>query len=145
MKVFGKMVMGAVALSAVLFLSGLSFAADEAAKPMVQEHHAAKIKLLQDAAAALLATQPALSKELSDYAAMESKEAAGGGEEASATPGSQMKENRATHVKMMKDAAAALETTRPDLAAELTKMVEKHQKMMAAGEKKETSAAADKK
>lgn len=142
MKMLRNVVMGIAVFGVLMFLSGVSFA-DEGAKT-APEHHAAKVKLLQDSAAALAQSNPALSKGLTDYAnaelkeKQEKKEGEGKAEE-------QMEATRAAHIKLLRDAAAALQATHPDLAADLTKMADKHEKKMKDEEKKDSKEAGEKK
>jgi len=77
-----------------------------------QGAHAAKIKLLQDSAAALQNSNPDLAKGLNDIADKEAKE---------------IQEWKAKHeakVKLLKDAAAALKQSNPELAKGLEEMSE---------------------
>jgi hypothetical protein len=113
-------------LFAFLFVSSLCFAQQASApaskltpapvetKPLAGKvdkgDRIAKIKLLQDSAAALQKSNPDLAKGLSDYADKEAKK---------------MQEWKAKHdakVKLLQDASTALQKSNPDLAKGLQEM-----------------------
>ena len=114
----------------VLAVSGVSFA-----DPMANAgHHQAKIKLLQDSAAALQQSNPALAKKLTDYATQEMKETqehkegTGTGKEPAEANEKQSEENHQVHIKLLRDSAAALQASQPTLAADLTKSADRMSK-----------------
>jgi len=143
------MFVGIGVLGIVLFLSGVSFA-EEGTKP-AKWNHEAKIKLLQDSAAALQQSDPVLAKGLSDYAAdelkesQERKEGAGVQKEAEGKTEKQMEEGHQGHIKLLRDAATALQGSHPDLAADLNKTADKHEKKMKDEQKKDLKEAGEKK
>ena len=99
---------GLVLSGVFVFVSGAAFAQDAAATRI--QRHEAKVKLLQDSAAALQQSNPELAKGLSDMAGKESKE---------------MQDMQAKHevkAKLLKDAAAALAQSNPTLANGLLEM-----------------------
>ena len=116
MKLSQKIMISLVVLGLSLPSSSVLFAHEG-------HHGAAFIKLLQDSAAALQSSQPALSADLTKFATEETNEKEGKEkhtpEEAAAA---------AAHVKLLQDAAAALQSSHPELAAKLTKKAE-HKEM----------------
>ncbi len=127
MKFAGKMFFGAVVLGIVVLLSGVSFAqmapAAEKDSSARKVKHEAKIKLLQDSAAALQQANPDLAKKLSDFVNEEANES----KEKLAKDSPEWKANHEARVQLFKDAAAALQQVRPDLAKSLEEMtVPKH-------------------
>jgi hypothetical protein len=153
-KVARSVFFGLAVLGIVVFLSGVSFAqtAPAAGKgsSVWTAKHEAKMKLLQDSAAALAQTNPDLAKKLSDLAneeGNESKEKMEGSKEKGAKDSAEWKAKHEARVQLFKDAAAALQQTHPDLAKGLEEMtVAKHktemQKMMQ--EKNEKEEAGEK-
>jgi len=102
-------------LGMVIVLSSLSFAEEGCGTTKAQGRHEAKIKLLQDSAAALQKTNPDLAKGLTDYADKEAKEL------------QEWKSNKESHeakIKLLQDSAAALQKTNPDLAKGLLEKAE---------------------
>jgi len=138
----------------VVFLSSLSFAQEAQAKgkdsPEWKAKHEAKIKLLQDSAAALQQTNPDLAKQLSDLVNKETnepKEKAEGSKEKVAKDSPEWKAKHEARVKLFKDAATALQQSHPDLAKGLEEMtVTKHKTEMqkAAEEKNEKEEVGEK-
>src|SRR4030043_1789340 len=111
MKPLRVIVIGLVVVGVAIFLSGLAFAEEEC-KPGKMMNHEAKVKLLQDSAAALQKSNPDLAKGLTDYADKAAKK---------------MQERKAKHdakIKLLQDSAAALQKSNPDLAKELQGMCE---------------------
>jgi hypothetical protein len=100
-----------VVVGVAVFLSGLAFA-EEGCKQGKMMNHEAKVKLLQDAPAALQKSNPDLAKGLSDYADKEAKK---------------KQEWKAKHdekMKLLQDAATVLQQSNPDLAKGLQGMCE---------------------
>jgi len=135
MKLARNVAIGIVLLAAVICISGVSFAGEGYHKcKESMENEAAKIKLMEDSAAALQKSNPDLAKGLSDWAADETKEM------------QECKEYKAKHeakIKILNDSALALENTNPDLAKGLKEMAEKklkgkkHEMMEEKNEKEE--------
>lgn len=134
MKLARNVFFGLVMAGTIVFLSGVSFAqkAPAAGKDSSagKAKHEARIKLLQDSAAALQQTNPDLSKKLSDLAnegTNKSKEKMEGSKEKAAKDSAEWKAKHEARIKIYKDAAAALKQTHPDLAKSLEEMtVAKH-------------------
>ena len=85
---------------------------------MMNEHQASHeivMQAVRDSAAALLQSNPDLSKQLTEYADAEMKE----------TEGMEMKENDVATVKLFKDSAQALQASNPGLADKLTMAADK--------------------
>ena len=135
MKLAKKVFFGLVVFGIVVFLSGVSFAqeAPVAGKdPLARKaRHEARIKILQDSAVALQQTNPDLAKKLGDLVdedANKSKEKLEGSKEKVAKDSSEWKAKHEARVQLFKDAAAALQSTRPDLAKSLEEMTVAKQK-----------------
>jgi hypothetical protein len=99
--------MGIAAVAAAIFISGISFAEGD---------EAAKVKVMEDSAAALQGSNPDLAKGLGDLAAEEARTMR------------VLRELRAkdeAKIKLLDDSAAALEKTDPDLAKGLKETAEK--------------------
>jgi len=119
MKYLRSVLIGLAALGMIVFLSSLSFAKEGHAAG--KKHHEYSMKLLQDSAAALQQSNPALAKELNNWVDEEAKEA------------KEWKEKKGRHearVKLLQDSAAALQKSNPDLAKRLKEMESKHKKKM---------------
>ena len=129
MKLARNVFFGLVMVGTIIFLSSVSFAQmapatgkDLSARKAKQE---AKIKVLQDSAAALQQTNPDLAKKLSDLVnkdANKSKEKLGGSKEKVAKDSPVWKARHEARMQLFKDAAAALQQTHPDLAKSLEEM-----------------------
>ena len=91
---------------------------------------AAFIKLLQSSASALQASQPALSTDLTAFANEEANEKEGKEEPKEKNTPERMA-RRTAHLKLLRDSAAALQTSHPDLATQLTKRADRNAKKMA--------------
>jgi len=134
MKLARNVFLGLVTVGAVVFLSNVSFAemAPGAGKDASawKARREARMKVLQDSAAALQQTNPDLAKKLSDIVngqANESKEKSEGGKEKIAKDSPEWKAKHEARMQLFKDAAAALQQSRPDLAKSLQEMtVTKH-------------------
>ena len=134
MRVARKVFFGLAVLGIVVFLSGVSFAqmapAAEKDSSARKAKHEARIKLLQDSAAALQQTNPVLATKLSDLVNEEtnkSKEKLEGSKEKVAKDSPEWKAKHEARVQLFKDAAAALQQSHPDLAKSLKEMtVAKH-------------------
>jgi LAS superfamily LD-carboxypeptidase LdcB len=138
MKVARKVFFGLV-VGAMVFVSGVSFAETATSAPVVtpaaatnevsaakQVRHDARIKLLQDSAAALQSTNPDLAMKLTDIVNGASKEKT----EASrlSKDSAEWQAKRDARIQLYKDAATALQTTNPDLAKGLMDMTVPKQK-----------------
>ena len=125
MKLLKGMVLGLFAASFVMLLSSVSFAEEK--------NPEAFVKLLKDSAMALQQSNPALSDKLIKFAKEEAKEKMEKEEKNEAEETKEpkgMKGHEEEHMKLLKDAAAALQQSNPDLTAELTKYIaQKTEKM----------------
>lgn len=110
MKSLRTVIIGLTMLGLIAFLSGVSLAQEARCKEKTR--HEVKIKLLQDASAALQKSNPGLAKGLTDYANEEIKEA------------QDWQAKHAARVKLLQDSATALQQLHPDLANALQKMSE---------------------
>ena len=141
MKVARNVFFGLVVVGAMVFVSGVSFAETATSTPVVttaaatndvsaakKAKHEARIKLLQDSSAALQATNPDLAMKLTDIVNGQSKEKAEGSKEQVAKDSPEWKAKHDARVQLYKDAAAALQATRPDLAKGLMDMTVPKQK-----------------
>ncbi len=152
MKAAKKAFFGLAAIGAIVFVSGVSFAetAAPAATPAAvaddvsaakKARYEAKIKLLEDSAAALQATNPALAMKLTDTVNELSKIKAEGSKEKLAQNSPEWKARHDARIQLYKDAAAALQTTNPDLANSLMDLTvppkQRAEMQKAAGEKVE--------
>ena len=158
MKVAGKVFFGLVMAVAVVLISGVSFAqtAAPAATPAAvandvaaakKAKHEARIKLLQDSATALQATNPDLAMKLTDIVNGQSKEKVEGSKETVAKGSAEWKAKHDARIQLYKDAAAALQATNPDLAKGLMDMTVPKQKtemQKAAEEKNEKGEVGEK-
>jgi hypothetical protein len=114
-------IIGVAVLGVLFFLSRASFA---------QGDKEAKIKVLQDSAAALAQSNPDLSKGLTDLANEETNEKTEGKKTPVAKDSPEWKAKHDARVKLFQDSAAALQAAHPDLASSLLKMAErKHKKI----------------
>jgi len=145
MKVARNVFFGLVVAGAMVFVSGVSFAQIAAAatkdvSAAKKAKYEARIKLLQDSATALQATNPVLAVKLTDIVNGQSKGKAEGSKEKVVKGSPEWKAKRDARVQLYKDAATALQATRPDLAKGLMDMTIPKQKtamQKAAGEKTE--------
>ena len=139
MKAAKKAFFGLAAIGAIVFVSGVSFAetAASAATPAAvaddvsaakKARYEAKVKLLNDSAAALQATNPALAMKLADRVNELSRIKAEGSKEKLAQNSPEWKAQHDARIQLYKDAAAALQTTNPDLAKGLMGMTVAKQK-----------------
>jgi len=119
MKSLRSVLIGLAVLGMIVFLSSLSFAKEGHAAG--KKHHEVSIKLLEDSATALQQSNPALAKELKDWADDEAKEM---------KEWKEKKERHEAKVKLLEDSAAALQKSNPDLAKRLKEMESKHKKKM---------------
>ncbi|MBF0479993.1 MAG: hypothetical protein HQL26_10965 [Candidatus Omnitrophica bacterium] len=149
MKLSRSLMMGLAAAGLVVLLSSVSFADEGMGKD--------KVKLLNESALALQQSNPDLSAALTKYAteeANEVKDEKGEKEEKGEKIEEKSEKNelkteikelegkaeqekmteREAHIKLLKDSAAALSKSNPELAERLTKMADKSAKWM---EKKE--------
>jgi len=125
MRLFKGVLMGVVVTGFMVLLSSVSYAKEG--------HGQEKIKLLNDSAAALQVSNPWLAASLTKYAndeAQEVKEKNEGKKELEGAKEEEMKKHREEHIKLLRDAAAALQVSHPDLAQRLTKMADRHAKMI---------------
>lgn len=125
MRLVRSMLIGAALVGMVVVLSGVSFAqeAQSAGKDSSawQAKREARIKLLQDSAAALQQSNPDLAKGLLEMAEGHK----GGKETKEAKDSAEWKAKREARVKVLKDSAAALQQSNPDLAKSLLEMSER--------------------
>ncbi len=138
MRLFKGVVMGMVVTGFMVLLSSVSFAEEG--------HGQEKIKLLNDSAAALQASNPALAASLTKYAndeAQEVKEKNEGKKELEGAKEEAMKAKRAENIKLLRDAAAALQVSHPEIAEHLTKMADRHAKRMTKEGKEEKEEAGE--
>lgn len=148
MKLVRNVFFGLVVVGVMVFVSGVSFAetATSAVTPAAandvsaakKAKHEARIKLLQDSAAALQTTNPVLAMKLTDIVNGQSKEKAEGSKEKLAKDSPEWKAKHDARIQLYKDAATALQATRPDLAKGLMDMTVPKQKteMQKAAEEK---------
>jgi hypothetical protein len=127
MKVARNVFFGLAVLGIGVFMSGVSFAQEAPAAvkdPSAMEaKRVARIKLLQDSAAALQAANSDLAMQLTDIVDEQSKENTEENREKLAkTSLEELKTKYEARVKLFKDAAAALQATNPDLAEGLKEM-----------------------
>ena len=111
---FKKLLISIFIFGAGLFLATLSFAQEA--------------KTLNEAAAALQKINPALSQDLYKFANEEENEIEGQGEgkeEAEGQAENDREEHHQGHIKLLKDSAAILEKSNPDLAKKLIEMASK--------------------
>ena len=160
MKVAKNVIFGLVVTGVMVFVSGVSFAETATSAPAAtpaaaandvstakKTKHEARIKLLQDSAAALQATNPDLAMKLTDIVNGQSKEKAEGSKEKVAKDSAEWKAKHDARIQLYKDAAAALQATHPDLAKGLMDMTVPKQKtemQKAAEEKNEKEEAGEK-
>ena len=157
MKVARNMFLGLVVTGAIVFVSGLSFAETATSAPAATANDLSaalkakdevKIKLLNDSAAALQATNPALAMKLADRVNELSRIKAEGSKEKLAQNSPEWKAQHDARIQLYKDAAAALQTTNPDLAKGLMDMTvspkQKTEMQKAAEEKNEKEEAGEK-
>ena len=101
------------------------------------------VKLLRDSAAALQASDEDLAAGLTDFADEEARELQGKDEkigaenEAEEDDKEEMNEHRQAHFDILRDAAISLETSHPELAADLTKAAERTGKKIEEVQKEE--------
>ena len=139
MKSLRIIMVGLVVTGAVALLSSISFA--EGGKEQV------KIKILNDAAMALQQSNPELAAGLIKFANQEAtekeakntgkKELEGGKEEG-------MNKGYAKYIKLLRDSAAALKQSRPELALTLMQMADRSEKKMMKKEAEEKNEKEDK-
>ena len=160
MKSARKVFFGLAVFGIVVFISGVSFAetatSASAVTPAVaandvsaarQAKHEARIKLLQDSATALQATNPDLAMKLTDIVNGQSKEKAEGNKEKVAKDSPEWKAKHDARIQLYKDAAAALAQSHPDLAKSLEEMTvvkDKAEIQKAVGEKNEKEEVGEK-
>ena len=92
--------------------------------------HEAFVKLLNDSAMALQSSNPALAAELTKFSTEEANEKEENGEkkELEGKEENEMHEHHEAHLKLLRDSAAALKASHPDLAADLTKKADRSEK-----------------
>ncbi len=107
------------------------------------EHEKEKIKLLNDSAAALTQSNPALAAGLTKYAVQEANEMVekSEGKKEEAKDEAMEQAQRAAHIKLLRDSAAALQAGHADLAERLTKMADRHSAMKMKTEEKTEKTA----
>ncbi len=141
MKLLKGMILGLFVTGLTVFFSSASFAEEK--------NDAAFIKLLKDSAAALQPSNPNFAANLTKFATEEENEKSEKEEKNEMKEKKEMegmKGEREEHMKLLKDSAAALEQSHPDLAKELTKAADwRVKKMGKMEEKKEKEEMKDKK
>lgn len=146
--------LGLVMAGMVVFVSGASFAqtAPAAGKdPSAwKARHEAKMKVLQDSAAALKQAQPDLAKKITDLVNEETNESKAkleGSQKKVTKDSAEWKAKHEARAQLFKDAAAALQLSHPDLAKSLEEMTvhkNKTEMQKAAEEKNEKEEAGEK-
>ncbi|MGA2775887.1 MAG: hypothetical protein ABSE81_07530 [Candidatus Omnitrophota bacterium] len=154
MKVARNVFFGLIVVGAMVFVSGVSFAETATSAPAAtpaaaakKAKHEARIKLLQDSAVALQATNPDLAMKLTDIVNGQSKEKAEGSKEKVVKGSPEWKAKRDARIQLYKDAATALQVRHPDLAKGLMDMTVPKQKtemQKMAGEKNEKEEVGEK-
>ncbi len=145
MKSLRSMLTVAVTLGALCLLSSVSFAEQSSATK--QEHHQVKMKLLQDSAIALQVSHPELAKGLNEYVEeerKESKEGMGAHKELEGATEKQAEAHRQAHLKLLRESAAALQGSHPNLASDLTKMADHQTKKMREEQKEDSKEQSEK-
>lgn len=139
MRLFKNVLMGVAVITVMMVLTSISFAKEGLKK-------AEKFKMLMESAEALSKSNPELSAKLTQYVTEEkSEKVEKGKKETGESKVEQMKRSRVQHIKLFREAAAALKTSHPKLAHRLTAKadhLEEHMKKVVAIEKedkKETS------
>jgi len=114
----------------VIFLAVVSVGSFAGVSFAHEEHHEAFVKLLNDSAAALQSSHPDLAAGLTKFSNEEAneKEEKGEKKELEGKEEDEMHEHRAAHLKLLRDSAAALKASHPDLAADLTKKADRNEK-----------------
>ncbi len=124
MKLFKIVFMGLVAIATAALLSSISFAHGD---------EKAKIKVLNDSAAALAQSNPELAARLTQFAneeANEKDEEMGEKEELEGAQEEAMEKHHMDHIKLLQDSAAALEKSQPELAKSLNEWADHSTKRM---------------
>ncbi|MDD5477923.1 MAG: hypothetical protein PHG87_07005 [Candidatus Omnitrophica bacterium] len=135
MKVSRNVFLGLVVVGILGFVSGVSFAETATSAPAAtpvaaakKARHEARIKLLQDSAAALQVTNPDLAIKLTDIVNGQSNEKAEGSKEKVAKGSAEWKAKHDARIQLYKDSAAALQINHPDLAKGLMALTVPKQK-----------------
>ncbi len=138
MKALKSTMMGLAVGGAIVLLSSVSFANE------AQDQ--AKIKGLNDAAAALAQSNPGLAASLTKFANAEAAEKAEkneGKKESEGVKEEGMEKEHAEHIKLLRDSATALKQSRPELALSLLQMADRSEKKMMKEEKEEKEEAGE--
>ena len=139
MKSWRRITMGVVAAGAMMTVPAISFAKQGQHK----EREATFVKLLRDSAGALRTSHPELAAGLTQFADDEAKEVHAGNEgkapktEVEGKAEQEIQSRQAAHVKLLRDAAAALHASRPELSADLTKAADRTAKKLKAAQKED--------
>ncbi len=134
------LVVGVVAASVMIAVPAV-WCADQVQH---KERKAAFVKLLKDSAGALQVSRPELAASLTKFADDEAKELQAGTEEKKpkteleGKAEQEMQDRREAHVKLLRDSAAALLASRPELSADLTKAADRMAKKLKAAQKEDT-------
>lgn len=139
MKLLKMMRIGLVVTGAVILLSSISFAKEGKEQ--------AKIQSLNDAATALVKSNPDLAQRLTKFALQEATEKVGKNKEGKESEGimeNGMMKERMEHIKILRDSASALKATNPDLALTLMQMADRSEKKMMNKEAEEKNEKEDK-
>ncbi len=145
MKSWCRITMGVLAGGMLVAVPAVSFAEQAQHKA----HEAAFVKLLRDSAGALQTSRPELAAGLTQFVDDEAKELQTGDErktpktEVEGKAEQEMQGRHAAHVKLLKDSAAALHASRPELSVDLTKAADRTAKKLKA-ERKEDAKETEK-
>ncbi len=125
MKSFKMMMVGLTVTGVVVLLSSTSFSAEGKEQ--------AKVKLLNDAAVALVKLNPDLAQRLTKFALQEAVEKENKNEGKKEPEGAKeegMHKGYAEHIKLLRDSATALKQSYPELALSLLQMADRSEKKM---------------
>lgn len=125
MKSLRTMMLGLIAVGVFAVFSSISYAAE------AQEQ--AKVKILNDSAAALQQLNPGLAASLTKFAneeATEKQEKNEGNKEQEGTKEEGMMNKVMGHIKLLRDSASALKQSNPALALSLMQMADRSEQRM---------------
>jgi hypothetical protein len=127
MKSFKSLMLGLVAGGVIVLVSSVSFA-DEVPDQV-------KVKMLNDAAIALVKSNPALAQSLTNFAIEEAtekqeKDDTDDTKETESMRSDEKTKERAEQIKILRESASALKTTNPELALTLMQMADRSENKM---------------
>jgi len=127
MKRLKSLTMGLVIGGTIALFSSVSFANEG--------QELAKVRMLNDAAIALVKSNPDLAQRLTKFALQEAaekeeKDDTDDTKENEDTKVGEKTKDRAGHIKLLRDSATALKTTNPELALTLMQMADRSEKKM---------------